>query len=72
MPSYTPNSQVKVARETFQTLMELSQLLGTGLDPETLTICIRLCEAGVNPESLATIVRELRRETENSTQNTVN
>ena len=32
------------ARETFQTLFEMSRLLNTGLDMETLAICVRLCE----------------------------
>jgi len=58
-------SHVVEARETFQTLLELSGLLCTGLDPETLTICVRLCEAGINPENLAAVVRELRREAAN-------
>ena len=32
------------ARETFTTLLEISRLLNTGLDNETLAICVRLCE----------------------------
>ena len=71
------------ARETFQTLHEISRLLNTGdttdddgadgdidygddpgLDMETLAICVRLCEQGANPEALAIIIRELRRESE--------
>ena len=32
------------ARETFSTLLEMSKLLNTGLDAETLAICVRLCE----------------------------
>lgn len=42
---------------------EISDLLNTGLDEETLKVCVQLLEAGVNPEALATVVRELRRET---------
>ena len=52
------------ARDTFQTLFEMSRLLNTGLDMETLAICVRLCEQGANPEALAIIIRELRRESE--------
>ena len=52
------------AKETFQTLFEISRLLNTGLDMETLAICVRLCEQGANPEALAIIIRELRRESE--------
>ncbi|CAM1321600.1 Uncharacterised protein g7827 [Pycnogonum litorale] len=51
------------SRETFETLQEISKLLNTGLDSETLAICVRLCESGVNPEALARVIQELRRET---------
>ena len=43
--------------------MEISQLLNTGLDAETLAICVKLCESGVNPEALASVIQELRSET---------
>jgi len=39
---------------------EISRLLNTGLDRQTLSILISLCEAGVNPEALAAVVKELR------------
>lgn len=58
------NSKVTEAKETFQTVLELSRLLCTGLDPETLLTCLKLCEAGVNPEALASVINELRRESE--------
>ncbi len=41
---------------------EVSRLLDTGLDKETLSILIALVESGVNPEALANVVKELRRE----------
>ena len=41
---------------------EISDLLNTGLDSESLNICVQLLEAGVNPEALATVVKTLRRE----------
>ena len=41
---------------------EISKLLNTGLNDDTLRVCIQLCEAGVNPEALATVIQELRRE----------
>ncbi|KAK3103576.1 hypothetical protein FSP39_020312 [Pinctada imbricata] len=50
------------ARETIETLIEISKLLNTGLDAETLATCVRLCENGVNPEALAHVIQELRRE----------
>ncbi|XP_015523046.1 mitotic-spindle organizing protein 1-like [Neodiprion lecontei] len=64
------NHQVNAARKTFQTLHQISKLLNTNLDPSTLSICVRLCENGVNPQALATVVKELQREVKvlNSTQ----
>lgn len=46
-----------------EAVKEISNLLNTGLDDETLRVCVQLLEAGVNPEALATVVQELRRET---------
>ncbi|RZB39690.1 MOZART1 domain containing protein [Asbolus verrucosus] len=70
--SNTKLTQIKEAKETFQALMELSRLLCTGLDTETLSICVRLCEAGINPEVLATVVKELQKEVANVNENSVN
>lgn len=47
---------------TISALQEISKILNTGLDPETLSLCLRLCESGVNPEALALVIKELRRE----------
>ena len=41
---------------------EISKLLDCGLDKESLAILVSLCENGVSPEALATVVQELRRE----------
>lgn len=50
------------ANDALNIVFEISNILDTGLDRETLSICISLIEAGVNPEALAVVVRELRRE----------
>lgn len=50
------------ARESLDTVHMMSNLLGTGLDRPTLAILVALCEHGVNPEALAAVVKELRRE----------
>jgi hypothetical protein len=34
-------------------LHEISSILNTGLDKQTLSLCVSLCENGVNPEALA-------------------
>jgi len=50
------------ARETLDIAFEISKLLDCGLDKESLAILVSLCENGVSPEALATVVQELRRE----------
>uniref|UniRef100_A0A3P9M2M4 Mitotic spindle organizing protein 1 n=1 Tax=Oryzias latipes TaxID=8090 RepID=A0A3P9M2M4_ORYLA len=39
-------------------------LLNTGLDMESLSICVRLCEQGINPEALSAVIKELRKASE--------
>ena len=64
--SSNPNSSVwegqRPREETLDILYDLSQLLHTGLDREELATLIGLTESGVNPEALAAVVKELRRE----------
>lgn len=73
-----PNSsEISEAKDVYMTLLDISELLCTGLDPEALTVCVRLCEAGVNPIAIASIVRELRKEmnsvtTDQQSNSTVN
>ncbi|XP_044727399.1 mitotic-spindle organizing protein 1-like [Chrysoperla carnea] len=58
------DSQIlKDARETFTYIYEISNLLKTGLDPDVLMCCIRLCEEGIPPEILSWVISELKRET---------
>ncbi|KAG6866547.1 hypothetical protein C0991_002032 [Blastosporella zonata] len=40
----------------------MSQLLNTQLDKETLATCVGMIESGANPEALAAVIEELRRE----------
>jgi hypothetical protein len=37
----------------FIALHEISSILNTGLSKQALSICVSLCENGVNPEALA-------------------
>lgn len=48
--------------ESIDALHEISTMLNTGLDRRTLSILLELIESGVNPEALAAVVKELRRE----------
>ena len=43
-----------------ETLMNISNILDTGLDMQTLSVCIQLCELGVNPEAIATVIKVIR------------
>lgn len=55
-------TQKRDSKESMDLLYEMSLLLNTGLDRETLALAMSLCEQGVNPEALAQVVRELKRE----------
>ncbi|KAL0376935.1 UNVERIFIED_CONTAM: Mitotic-spindle organizing protein 1B [Sesamum calycinum] len=52
----------RTARDSLELVFHMSNILDTGLDRHTLSILIALCEMGLNPESLAVVVKELRRE----------
>ncbi|CAG8593853.1 mitotic-spindle organizing protein 1 [Rhizophagus irregularis DAOM 181602=DAOM 197198] len=51
--------KIQEAIETLDILHEMSTLLNTGLDRDTLSLCLNLCENGVNPEALAVSIFEL-------------
>ena len=56
--------------QLLDSLHELSNILETGLDRETLSILLELTEAGVNPEALAALVKELRKQMEENDERT--
>ncbi|XP_061692368.1 mitotic-spindle organizing protein 1 isoform X1 [Syngnathoides biaculeatus] len=58
------SANLNAVRETMDVLLEISRLLNTGLDMETLSICVRLCEQGINPEALSSVIKELRKASE--------
>ncbi|XP_044293746.1 mitotic-spindle organizing protein 1 isoform X1 [Varanus komodoensis] len=60
----TSSANLSAVRETMDVLLEISRILNTGLDMETLSICVRLCEQGINPEALSAVIKELRKATE--------
>uniref|UniRef100_A0A8D2CVM7 Mitotic-spindle organizing protein 1 n=1 Tax=Sciurus vulgaris TaxID=55149 RepID=A0A8D2CVM7_SCIVU len=57
-------TNLNAVRETMDVNLEISRILNTGLDTETLSICVRLCEQGINPEALSSVIKELRKTTE--------
>ncbi|KAK4458750.1 mitotic-spindle organizing gamma-tubulin ring associated-domain-containing protein [Cladorrhinum samala] len=50
------------AQQAVDILHEISTILNCHLDRRTLSICISMIENGVNPEALASVVKELRKE----------
>ncbi|KAG9235462.1 mitotic-spindle organizing gamma-tubulin ring associated-domain-containing protein [Amylocarpus encephaloides] len=52
------------ARQVIDVFHEISILLNADLDRQTMSICISLIENGVNPEALASVVKELKKEGE--------
>jgi len=61
MPSQQDDKR-QAAREVIDILYEISILLNTHLDRTELSLCVSLIENGVNPEALATVIKELRKE----------
>ncbi|KAL5991333.1 hypothetical protein ACLOJK_012240 [Asimina triloba] len=48
------------AKEQLELVFKMSNILETGLDRQTLSILMALCDRGFNPEALAALVKELR------------
>ncbi|KAN0084690.1 Mitotic-spindle organizing gamma-tubulin ring associated domain containing protein [Elaphomyces granulatus] len=61
MPSQQDDKR-QAAREVIDILHEISILLNTHLDRTELSLCVSLIENGVNPDVLADVIKELRRE----------
>ncbi|KAK9430415.1 mitotic-spindle organizing gamma-tubulin ring associated-domain-containing protein [Lipomyces doorenjongii] len=47
-------------KDTTVLLHEISLLLDTGIDKDTICLCLKLFDNGINPEALANTIRELR------------
>lgn len=62
MQSDPANQETLDAKEALDIIFEISELLNCDLDKGTLSILVSLCENGVNPVALATIVKELKNE----------
>ena len=57
-------------RNDVAVLFEMSQILNCGLDKKSLEICVAMLENGVNPEALAAVVKEIKRNTPSPNTNT--
>uniref|UniRef100_A0A803MJ44 Uncharacterized protein n=1 Tax=Chenopodium quinoa TaxID=63459 RepID=A0A803MJ44_CHEQI len=52
----------RTARDSLELAFQMSNILETGLDRHSLSVLIALCDLGLNPEAVAAVVKELRRE----------
>ncbi|KVH99843.1 Protein of unknown function DUF3743 [Cynara cardunculus var. scolymus] len=52
----------RTARESLELVFQMSNILDLGLDRHTLSVLIALCDHGLNPEALAAVVKEFRKE----------
>ncbi|KAL3697103.1 hypothetical protein R1sor_011179 [Riccia sorocarpa] len=52
--------RLEKARDALNLAHAMASLMKTNLDRQTVNILVGLCEHGVNPEALATVVKELR------------
>ena len=52
---------VEEERDQIDILYQISLLLNTSLDKETVAICKELIEEGLNPEGLVACLREINR-----------
>ncbi|OJJ49563.1 hypothetical protein ASPZODRAFT_128050 [Penicilliopsis zonata CBS 506.65] len=57
-----PDDKRQAAREVIDILHEISNLLNTNLDRTELSLCVSLIENGVNPDALAAVIQDLRKE----------
>ncbi|KAK1444856.1 hypothetical protein BgAZ_107620 [Babesia gibsoni] len=53
-------SDYGIKGESLDIIYEISQVLNTGLDRQTLAILVDLCEKGIDPSVLAYVVKHLK------------
>jgi len=59
------------AKDTLETLQEMSSILRTGLDAEDVAIAFKLVENGISPQKLAEVMAQLKRQ-EQDKNNAIN
>ncbi|KAH6850963.1 mitotic-spindle organizing gamma-tubulin ring associated-domain-containing protein, partial [Chaetomium sp. MPI-CAGE-AT-0009] len=66
MPPNDRAEKQAAAQQAVNILHEISTILNCHLDRQTLSICISMIEKGINPEALADVVKELRKQGQES------
>ncbi|AEO71370.1 uncharacterized protein THITE_2058384 [Thermothielavioides terrestris NRRL 8126] len=62
MPPNERAEKQAAAQQAVDILHEIATILNCHLDRRTLSICISMIENGVNPEALANVIKELRKQ----------
>ncbi|KAK4042280.1 mitotic-spindle organizing protein 1 [Parachaetomium inaequale] len=62
MPPTERAEKQAAAQQAVDILHEIATILNCHLDRRTLSICISMIENGINPEALANVVKELRKQ----------
>ncbi|KAJ5587894.1 uncharacterized protein N7459_003659 [Penicillium hispanicum] len=65
MPTEADNKR-QAARDVIDILEDISKILNTSLNRTELSLCVSLIENGVNPDALAAVIKDLRKEAANS------
>ncbi|KAI3696647.1 hypothetical protein L6452_29095 [Arctium lappa] len=60
--SFMDPEAARTAKESLELVFQMSNILNTGLDRHTLSVLIALCDHGLNPEALAAVVKEFRKD----------
>lgn len=63
MSALLPNTQEELNEkdyDQFKNLYDISKILNTGLTPDVLFYCMKLCESGVHPHALADVVKTIK------------
>jgi mitotic-spindle organizing protein 1 len=58
----TVESKYNIFKISNVVLYEISQILNCSINRDTLSVLITMIENGANPEALATVVKEMKRE----------
>ncbi|KAJ3210582.1 Ubiquitin carboxyl-terminal hydrolase 14 [Clydaea vesicula] len=61
-------SKIMDKENEIEILSEIARLLDVDIDRESLSICMKLCENGVNPEALAQVFLELKSDSQQQQQ----
>lgn len=60
LPYHKPRPVPRITSCAPTALAEIARVLGCSLPRDALALCVQLCEAGVSPDALAAVVRDIQ------------